>query len=103
LNVVAWFLSAWRGDGRDLRACLDQWGRMKQLDLVLRDIALRGSLYQPFAVSDPVELARLEGRRELALEILTQAEADPHRLWQTIVASASTPPKTPSRKEPSDE
>lgn len=99
MNVVSWFREAWRGRERDARACLDQWALMKRHDLVLQDIALRGSVFQPFGVADPIELARLEGRRELALEILKQAETDPHRLWQALVASASTP----SRKETRDE
>ena len=99
MNLPAWFVAAWRGRQADARACLDQYAQLRQLDLVLQDIAMRGAVYSAHGATDAIELARAEGRRELALEILQQCEQDPRHLWQRIVAATPKPKPKPNASQ----
>lgn len=78
-----WFQLAWRDRGKRRDAALG-YAVLRERPLVLADIALRGSVYQPILDADPVLAARAEGRRQLALEILGLAGMDPARLLPLI-------------------
>lgn len=80
---IRWFLTAWRDPGRR-RAAATGYGVLRERPLTLADIALRGSVFGPTGGRDAVELARAEGRRELALEIIRLAGADPGQLLRLI-------------------
>lgn len=82
-GMIRWLLAAWREPGRR-RAVATGYGVLRERPLTLADIALRGGLYAPSGARDAIALARAEGRRELALEIIKLASADPVDLLKLI-------------------
>lgn len=83
MNPKTWFRQIWPKHGPEV---VRQWSALGQSRLVLADIALRGRVYTPFGreAVDAYTAGRMEGRRELALEILTLANANPDILFALI-------------------
>lgn len=104
MRPAEWFqLAFWRNRGADQRAVLDQWSRLKQLHLVLEDIALRGGVMAPAKSANPaappseIDILIHEGRRQLALEIIKLAGCDPLALWRSIEAAQIDPTPSPDK------
>lgn len=79
-----WFREVWPRDaGR--QAVISDYATVGQCRHFLTDVAIRGSVFAPFGdVTDALQLARLEGRRELALEIIRTAGEEPGALYRYV-------------------
>ncbi len=79
------------------RRVAEQYHALGQKRDLLADIATRGGVYDPAPTdADVLALARHEGRRSLALEILQLAQADPREI-ESYVKSVI---RNQSEKEP---
>jgi hypothetical protein len=84
MNLVRWFRQAWPfAHGR--AAVLAEYGRMRNLPLVMTDIGLRGGVWgaQP-NVRDLYQAGWNEGRRAFALELFKIVKADPAVLFGNV-------------------
>ena len=88
LDPRAWFGQLWpRETGR--RAVLSDFATVGTLKHFLADLALRGNVFSGHPVTDSLyQLGRMEGRRELALEVIQLAGQEPQALWAYIERSA---------------
>ena len=50
---------------------------------VLTDIMVKGNVFQPISIADPIEAARLEGARHLALHIASFIKFDASKFIDT--------------------
>lgn len=76
-SITRWFRTYWpRHDERD--AVLREYQSLQHKQLFLQDIALRGSIFQPIPPGPHAE--RMEGRRQLALEIIQLSGMD----WRVL-------------------
>ena len=85
MNVRAWFLTLWPNKARRLRV-LESYIALKKMPELLADIALRGGLMAPAAPPDttPYQGGVLEGRRQVATEILKLAGEDFESLYRIV-------------------
>jgi hypothetical protein len=91
MDLVAWFRNVWP---RQKRAVMREYMQMRELQFVLADIALRGGVNAkiPNAANDR-QAAVLEGRRQLALEILHICGMEAGRLHDIVERSDVSKPK----------
>lgn len=82
MNTRLWFRQMWSKSGRALAADYATIGA--QHPHFLADIALRGYVWVPIPDNDPVAAARLEGRRQLALETIKLCNMHPDQLFQLL-------------------
>ena len=87
-SAIRWLVAAWRSP-RQREAVARAYLGLRTQPLLLADIALRGSVFQPTGLTDPIAIAKNEGRRELALEIINLAKTDPASLFAQL--DAQTP------------
>lgn len=86
MNLPGWFQQAWPF-GNQRQALLAEYGRLKQLRLVLADIGLRGGLWDHSPpVKNLFEAGRAAGRRDMAVEIFRIVNTDPAQLFQLAPA-----------------
>lgn len=85
MNVKAWFLTLWPNKARRV-AVLQAYTGLKKHKELLADIALRGGLMAPAAPPDTsaYQGGVLEGRRQVATEILKLAGEDFESLYRII-------------------
>jgi hypothetical protein len=71
---------------------LRQWSAMSELKHVLADIALRGGVYsaKQYVPGDVFGAGVLEGRRQLALEIIETADVPYDQLYALVEKAAPT-------------
>lgn len=81
--IARWFQAYWP-QREERNALLRQYHALQQSPLLLQDIAYRGSVFQPIPPGSNAQI--MEGRRQLALEILNLAKTNfdvLHRLANT--------------------
>lgn len=88
-NPATWLTEIWKRSAT--RVAGDYAALASQHPYLLADIALLGFVYIPKPTPrDVYDAGRLEGRRELALEIINLANA-PHAELQALIAHAQQP------------
>lgn len=85
MNLVEWFRQAWPYEA-EKRALAAEYSLMRAtMPLVVADIMLRGGVFGTHGtVRNEYEAGRLEGRREMAVELLRIIEADPRDVFKRI-------------------
>lgn len=81
-NWRKWFWEVWPSRSRVVISQALTIGR--QHKEFLTDLALRGNVYAPIMVTDPIAAAREEGRRQLALETIKLCGADAQALFALV-------------------
>lgn len=76
-KILTGFLALWR---RNVDQPFAEYADLGQKKALLADIARRGGIYSAEFVPDQRKADWMEGRRALALEILTLARTDPDEL-----------------------
>lgn len=95
MNAVAWFREIWP---RRKKLVMQDYMALREFEHFLADVAVRGGVLAkiPNQASDR-QAAVLEGRRQLAIEILELARMPPERLRQIIEVSELNPKKQTDR------
>lgn len=78
MKPAEWFMRLWPRDP-DRRQVLAEYAQLGRMQRLLADVALRGGVFRPSA-ADPANLFAagiVEGRRQLALELIRTAGTDP--------------------------
>ena len=76
-RIGRWFRTYWPAK-KQRDDVLREYQSLQHKPLFLKDVALRGSIFQPIPPGPYAE--RMEGRRELALEIISLAQMD----WRVL-------------------
>jgi hypothetical protein len=85
MNYIDWFWSRWPSRARRHEAMQGYRTLAISHQETLADIALRNYVLSPAPEGiDAITLARIEGRRAAALEILAIASMDINELWEII-------------------
>lgn len=92
MNVRAWFLKSWPGAARRHRVMQGYVALGQERPELVTDIALRGGLFAavPIAVQAPYQAGVLEGRRQMALEIVRLSHLSFDELYRLVEPLTST-------------
>ena len=86
MNLQAWFNAAWPSRERRSRLAAE-YRALAELDNVLADIGLRGSLWNTAPGNLTLfDAGVFEGRRQMALELFRICKTDPALIFSTIEA-----------------